>query len=149
MGLTTMRRMLLAAAALLAATAADAREHKKKVEAAPVAPVVEYENDDVHMSDALAEACIASPAEAETYDSRDNVLITKIEGGGRAFFHFTGGCDTNTMIFADKIAAEDGSQCVKPGAALVFTSSYGDSKKCVVDRINRWLDDERISPEYD
>ncbi len=149
MGLSSMNRILLAATALLVAASPDAFAAKKKVEAPPpAAPVVEYENDDPQMSDALNEACVAAPAEAETYDSRDNVLITRIEGGGRAFFHFKGGCDTNTMIFADKIAAEDGSQCVKPGAALVFTSSYGDSKKCVVDRINRWLDEELISPEY-
>ncbi len=144
-----MKKLLLAAAALLAASSVYAREpKKKKEEAPPPAPVVEYENDDVHMSDALDEACLAIPAEQETYDSRDNVLIAKIDGGGRAFFHFKGGCDANTMIFADTVKAEDGSQCVKPGGALLFTSSYGDSKRCEVVRINRWLDDEPISPEY-
>lgn len=143
-----MIRILLIAAALAAATSAVAREPKKKVEAPPPVPVVEYENEAPQMAEALLEACLAAPPEPETYDSRDNVLITKLAGGGRAFFHFKSGCDANSMIFADKVAAEDGSSCVKPGAALVFTSSYGDQKKCVVDRINRWLDDEVISPEY-
>lgn len=138
-----MRVSLLALAALLAASSVHAREAKKKtVEAPPPAPVVEYENEDPHMSDALTEACIASAPEVETYDSRDNVLITKLEGGGRAFFHFKAGCDANTMMFAESIKSEDGSQCVKPGGALIFTSSFGDARKCVVDRINRWLVDE-------
>ena len=145
-----MKKLLLAAAALVAASSVDAREPKKKKdEAPPPAPVVEYENDAPQMSDALDEACLAVPAAQETYDSRDNVLIARIDGGGRAFFHFRGGCDLNTMMFADAVKADDGSQCVKPGGALVFTSSYGDSKRCVVDRINRWLDDEPISPEYE
>ena len=143
-----MKRILLLAAAF-AATTAVAREPKKKAEAPPPAPVVEYENEAPQMAEALEEACLAAPPEPETYDSRDNVLIAKLAGGGRAFFHFKGGCDANSMMFADKIEAEDGSSCVKPGAALVFTSSYGDQKKCVVDRINRWLDDELISPEYE
>lgn len=143
-----MRWTLLLAAAVIAAGAAEAREPKKKEEAPPPPPVVEYENEDVHMSDAMDEACVAVPAEQETYDSRDNVLVTKIEGGGRAFFHFKSGCDANTMMFAETIRAEDGSQCVRPGGALVFTSSFGDSKRCEVTRINRWLDDEPISPEY-
>lgn len=144
-----MKMTLLVAAALLAASPVYAREAKSNKEKAPPPPaVVEYENDDVHMSDALDAACIATPAEQETYDSRDNVLITKIDGGGRAFFHLKDGCDTNTMIFAESIKSADGSQCVKPGGALVFTSSFGDSKQCEVVRINRWLDDELISPEY-
>ncbi len=144
-----MMRILSLVAALAGATSADAREPKKKADAAPPpAPVVEYENDAPQMAEALAEACLAAPPESETFDSRDNVLIAKLAGGGRAFIHFKSGCDANSMMFADKIAAEDGSSCVKPGAALVFTSSYGDQKKCVVDRINRWLDDELISPEY-
>ena len=142
-----MRLTLLLFAALVAAGAAGAREPKKKKEDAPPPPIVEYENDDVHMSDALSEACLAAPPEQETYDSRDNVLITKIEGGGRAFFHFKGGCDTNTMMFADTIKSDDGSQCVATGGSLVFTSSYGDAKRCEVARINRWLDDELISPD--
>lgn len=145
-----MKRTMLVVAALFAASAVDAREPKKKKEdAPPPAPVVEYENEAPQMSEPLNEACIASPPGQETYDSRDDVLITRIEDGGRAFFHFRGGCDANAMMFADTIRADDGSQCVKPGGALVFTSSYGDSRKCVVDRINRWLDDERISPEYE
>ncbi|MEK7265202.1 MAG: hypothetical protein AAB227_03790 [Pseudomonadota bacterium] len=143
-----MNKFLLVVAAVLAASSVYAREPKKKVEAAPPPPpAVEYENDDVHMSDAIETACIATPAEQETYDSRDNVMITKIDGGGRAFFHLKGGCDTNTIIFADTIKADDGTQCVKPGASIVFTSAYGDQKKCEVVRINRWLDDELISPE--
>lgn len=143
-----MKKSILLVAAVLTASSVYAREAKKKADdAPPPAPAVEYENDDVHMSEPLDTACIATPAEPEIYDSRDNVLITKIDGGGRAFFHLKGGCDTNTMIFADTIKADDGSQCVKPGASIVFTSSYGDQKKCVVDRINRWLDDELISPE--
>ena len=142
-----MKKTLLAVAALLAASSVYAREPKKKEEAPPPAPAIEYENEDVHMSDALDAVCIATPAEQETYDSRDNVLITKIDGGGRAFFHLKGGCDTNTMIFADSIKADDGSQCVKPGSTIVFTSSFGDQKKCEIVRINRWLDDELISPE--
>ncbi len=144
-----MKKLLLVACALLSASSVYARELKKKKETPPpAAPAVEYENDDPHMSDALAEACIAAPAEQEIYDSRDNVLIARTEGGGRAFIHFKGGCDTNSMMFADSIRAEDGSQCVKPEGALLFTSSYGDVRKCVVERINRWLDDELISPEY-
>ncbi len=144
-----MRLTLLLFAALTAASTVHAREPKKKAPPAPPpAPVVEYENDDSHMAEALDRVCIAVPAEQEAYDSRDNVLITKIDGGGRAFFHFAAGCDANTMMFADTIKAEDGSQCVNPGGALVFTSSYGDVKKCEVERINRWLDDELISPEY-
>lgn len=142
-----MIRTFMVAAALLAATSVYARETKKKVEAPPPPPVVEYENDDVHMSDGLDSACIATPAEQETYDSRDNVLIAKIDGGGRAFFHLKDGCDANTMIFAESIKSADGTQCVKPGGALVFTSSFGDQKQCGVVRINRWLDDEPISPE--
>jgi hypothetical protein len=143
-----MYRTLLVAAMLLAATAADAREPKKnKAEAPPPAPAVEYEMDDEQFGDAMSEACIASPAEQETYDSRDNVLITKTADGGRAFFHFKGGCDTNTMIFADKIAAEGADACVGVGEAVVFTSSFGDSKKCVVSKINKWLDEEQIRPE--
>jgi len=139
----------MAIAAILAATSVDAREPKKSKEAAPPPPpAVEYELDDEQFGEELAEACIASPPEQETYDSRDNMLITRIDDGGRAFFHFEGGCDTNTMIFADSIAAEGGDACVSVGEALVFTSSYGASKKCVVEKINRWLDDELISPEY-
>lgn len=145
-----MKRTLVLVAALLAASSAYAREPKqKKEEAPPPAPAVEYEMEDEQMGEALGEACVASPAEQETYDSRDNVLITKLGEGGRAFFHFRGGCDANTMIFAETIKGENGAACVKPGEALVFTSSYGDSKRCVVDRINRWLDDELISPEWE
>lgn len=143
-----MERTILVAAALLAATSADAREPKKKAEPPP-APAVEFEMEDAQFGDALSEACLASPAEPETYDSRDNVLIVKTADGARAFLHFKGGCDTNTMIFADKIVSESGDACVGVGEALVFTSSYGDAKKCVVERINRWLDQESISPEYD
>ncbi len=144
-----MKRTLLLVVALVAAGAADAREpKKKKEEAPPPPPVVAYENEDVQMSDALAEACIAVPAEQETYDSRDNIVITRIEGGGRAFFHLKGACDANTIIFADAIAGENGSQCVKPGDTLVFSSEYGGAKKCVVESINRWLDDEPINPDY-
>lgn len=142
-----MKRTLLVVAAVLAATSVYAREPKKKKEISPPAPVIEYEVDDAQMGEALTEACLASPTEQETYDSRDNVLITKTADGGRAFFHLKGGCDTNTMIFADKIAAEGADSCVSPGEALVFTSSYGDTKKCVVDRINRWLDNEEMRPE--
>ena len=145
-----MKKCLLVVAALIAASSAVAREPKKKKEdTPPPAPVVEYENEDPHFSDALAQACVAVPAEQETYDGRDNVLITRLEDGGRAFFHFEGGCDTTSMMFADSITAEDGAQCVAPGDALVFTSSYGDVKKCEVTRINRWLDDELISPELE
>jgi hypothetical protein len=144
-----MERTLLAIAAIIAASSVDAREPKKNKDVAPPPPPeVEYELDDEQFGEELAEACIASPAEQETYDSRDNVLITRTEDGGRAFFHFEGGCDTNTMIFADAITAEGGDACVSAGEALVFTSSYGGSKKCVVEKINRWLDDELISPEY-
>lgn len=75
------------------------------------------------------------------------MLVTRTEGGGRVLFHFKSGCDTNTMMFADSIKSADGSQCVKPGGSLVFTSSFGDVKKCEVLRINRWLDDEMINPE--
>jgi hypothetical protein len=146
-----MNKALLVVAALLAASSVYAREPQKKKEPPkpPPAPVVEYENDDSNMSDALDEACLAAPAEQETYDSRDNVLIAKLEGGGRAFFHFKSGCDTNTMIFADTIKAEDGSQCVRPGGALVFTSSSGDAKNCTVERINRWLEDIVLDPADD
>lgn len=145
-----MKRTLLAVAAIVATTSVYAREPKKKpAEAPPPAPVFEYENEDANMGDALGEACIASPAEQETYDSRDNVLITRLADGGRAFFHFKSGCDTNTMIFADKIEGEGGDNCVSVGEALVFTSSYGDAKKCVVDRINAWRDDEAIRGEDD
>lgn len=144
-----MKWTLLVIAAALAATAAYAREpKKKKEEAPPPAPVVEYEMDDAQFGEALEEACLASPAEQETYDSRDNVLITRTADGGRAIFHLKGGCDANTMIFADKIAPAGDDACVSVGEALVFTSSFGDSKSCVVGRINRWLDDELISPEY-
>lgn len=143
-----MKKSLLVVAAILAASSAIAREPKnKKTEAPPPAPVVEYENDDANMGEPLGEACLAELAEQETYDSRDNVLITRLKDGGRAFFHFKAGCDTTTMMFADTIRADDGSQCVKPGGALVFTSSYGDAKKCEIVRINRWLDDEPISEE--
>lgn len=142
-----MRLFTLAFAALLAAAGADAREPKKKPEAPPPsAPVIEYEMEDPHMGGPLSEACLGDPAEQETYDSRDNVLITKLEGGGRAFFHFRAGCDANTMMFADAIAVDGGSRCVRPGGSLVFTSSFGDSKKCVVDRINAWNEDEPITP---
>lgn len=143
-----MKWLIVVAAVAIAASPALARDaKKKKVEAPPPAPVVEYENDDAQMGEALAEACIAVPAEQETYDSRDNVLITKIDGGKRAFFHFKSGCDTNTMIFADAIKAADGTQCVSPGGSLLFVSSYGDVKKCEVARINEWLDEELINPE--
>jgi len=143
-----MRLTLLFVAALVAAGAADAREAKKKTEEAPPPPpAVAYELEDAQMSDALPEACIAIPAEQETYDSRDNVVITRIEGGGRGFFHLKGACDTNTIIFAEKIAREDGAPCVKPGDTLVFSSSYGDQKKCVVESINRWLDDEPLADD--
>jgi hypothetical protein len=142
-----MKRTLLVVAAALAASSVYAREPKKKEEASPPPPVVEYELEDAQMGETLAEACIATPAEQETYDSRDNVLITRTADGGRVFFHFKGGCDTNTMIFADKIAPEGGDACVSVGEAIVFTSTFGDSKKCVVDRINKWLDEELISPE--
>lgn len=146
-----MKTSILVVAALLAASSVYAREPQKKKEPPkpPPAPVVEYENDDSNMSDALGEACIAVPAEQETYDLRDNVLIMKVDGGGRAFFHFKSGCDTNSMMFADTIKADDGTQCVKPGAMLVFTTSYGDTKKCEVERINRWLDDIVLDPADD
>ncbi len=145
-----MMKSVLVVAAVLASSSVYAREPQKKKEPPkPPPPVIEYENDDSNMSDALGEVCVAVPAEQQTYDSRDNVLIVNVEGGGRAFFHFKSGCDTNSMLFADAIKAEDGTQCVKTGASLVFQSSYGDPKKCEVERINRWLDDIVISPADD
>lgn len=143
-----MRWTILLGAALVAAGPATAREPKKKPEPSPP-PAVEYELDDPQFGEPLSEACLAASPELETYDSRDNVMIARMADGGRAFFHLKGGCDSNTMIFADSISSESGDSCVSPGEALVFTSSFGDSKKCVVERINRWLDDESISPEYD
>ncbi|HBK92105.1 MAG TPA: hypothetical protein DDZ68_10580 [Parvularcula sp.] len=131
-------------AALVAASPATARDQKKKEPApAPPPPAVEYELDDPHMAEALGEACLAEPAEVETYDSRDNVMIAKTDAG-RAFFHLKGRCTPNVMIFADKIAGEDGGRCIKAGETLVFTSSYGDAVKCDVVSINRWLDDKPI-----
>lgn len=141
-----MKLTYLACAVLVAASPAFAREKKKKVEAPPPPTVAELEFDDPSMAEPLTEACLSAPAELETYDSRDNVMIAKVEGG-RAFFHLKGQCTPNVMIFADKIAAENGGACVKPGDRIVFTSSYGDAVKCEVTRINRWLDDEPISDE--
>lgn len=140
-----MKLAYLVCAALVAASPALAREKKTK-EPPPPAPVVEWEMSDPHMAEELGEACLAAPAELETYDSRDNVFIARI-GDGRAFFHLKGACTTNAMIFADTIAAENGGRCVKPGDRLVFTSSYGDKVLCSVTRINRWLDDEPIVDE--
>ena len=133
-------------AALVAASPALAREKKKKEPPPPAAPVIEFELDDPHMAEPLTEACISVPADLETYDSRDNVMIAKIEVG-RAFFHLKGACSTNIMIFADTIAAAKGGQCVKPGDSIVFTSSYGDKTACEVKAINRWLDDEPIADD--
>jgi hypothetical protein len=142
-----MKKTLLVVATLLAATSVSAREPNKKKTEPPPPPAVEFEMDDAQFGDALGEACVAAPAEQETYDSRDNVLIVKTADGARVFLHFKGGCDTNTMIFAEKIAGEGDDACLSVGDALVFTSSYGDSKKCVVSRINKWLDEELIRPE--
>ena len=141
-----MKLAYLLCAALVAASPALARDKKKKETAPPPAPVVEYELDDPHMAEPLAEACISVPADLETYDSRDNVMIVKTEAG-RAFFHLKGACSTNVMIFADTIAAAKGGQCVKPGDGVVFTSSYGDKTACEVKAINRWLDDEPIADD--
>lgn len=141
-----MKWIIVVCAALIAASPALAREKKKKEAPPPPAPVVELEFDDPSMGEALGEACLAAPAELETYDSRDNVMIAKVEDG-RAFFHLKGQCTANVMIFAGKIAAEDGGACVKPGDSLVFTSSYGDAVKCAVTSINRWIEDEPISDD--
>lgn len=139
-----MKLVCIVCAALVAASPAYARDKKKKEPAPPPpAPVVEYEADDPHMAESLAEACLSAPADLETYDSRDNVMIAKISEG-RAFFHLKGACTPNVMIFATTITAENGGQCVSPGDKLVFTSSYGDKVACEVTRINRWLDDEPI-----
>ena len=132
-------------AALVAASPALAREKKKKeAPPPPPAPVVEFELDDPSMGEALSEACLKAPADLETYDSRDNLMIATVEDG-RAFFHLKGQCTPNVMIFAEKIAAENGGACVKPGDSLVFTSSYGDAVNCEVTSINRWLEDEPIT----
>lgn len=141
-----MKLAYLLCAALVAASPALARDKKKKEASPPPAPAAEYELDDPHMAETLAEACLASPADLETYDSRDNVMIAKVEQG-RAFFHLKGACSTSVMIFADTVAAADGGPCVKPGGKLVFTSSYGDKTACEVTRINRWLDDEPIADD--
>jgi hypothetical protein len=140
-----MKLTYIVCAALIAASPALARDKKKKA-APPPAPVVELELDDPSMGETLGEACLMTPADLETYDSRDNVMIAKVEGG-RAFFHLKGQCTPNVMIFADKIAAEHGGACVKPGDKIVFTSSYGDTVTCEVTRINRWLDDEPITDD--
>ncbi len=144
-----MRLSLLIVAAVLAATSVFAREPKKKAEPVTPPPAEAFELGDPRMSDPLEEACLASPPEIETYDSRDNLMIARTAGGERVFFHFSGGCTTNTMIFADTIASDNGDLCVSVGEALVFASSYGEAKKCVVETINRWLDDEEIRPEDD
>lgn len=138
-----MKLAYVVCAALVAATPALARDKKKKEPAPPPAPVVEFELEDPHMAEPLGEACLAAPADLETYDSRDNVMIAKTDDG-RAFFHLKGVCTPNVMIFADKIAAENGGRCLKPGDKIVFTSSYGDKTACEVKAINRWLDDEPI-----
>ena len=141
-----MKAVMIVAAIAIAASPALARDKKEKKETPPPAPVVEYELGDAQFGEPLAEACLANPPEQTTYDSRDNVLIAKVDGG-RAFFHFKSGCDTNSMMFAESIKAEDGSMCVRPGGALIFTSSYGDVKRCEIAKINRWLDEDLISPE--
>lgn len=141
-----MKLTFVACAALAAASPASAREKKKKEAPPPPAPVVEFELDDPSMGEALGEACLMTPADLETYDSRDNVMIAKVDGG-RAFFHLKGRCTPNVMIFADKIAAENGGACVKPGDSLVFTSSYGEAVKCEVSGINRWIEDEPITDD--
>jgi hypothetical protein len=142
-----MKWTCLFCAALIAASPALAREKKKKEPPPPPpAPVVEFELDDPSMAEELVEACLATPAEIETYDSRDNLMIAKVEDG-RAFFRLKGACTPNAMIFADKVAAASGGACVKPGDSLVFTSSYGDQVKCEVTRINGWVDDEPISDD--
>lgn len=138
-----MRVAFALCAALIAASWPAMARDKKKAPPPPPEPVVEYEIDDPHMGEPLTEGCLASPADLETYDSRDNVMIAKISDG-RAFFHLKGACTSNVMIFAEIVAAEDGGQCVKPGDKLVFTSSYGDKVACEVTGINRWLDDEPI-----
>jgi hypothetical protein len=138
-----MKLTYVVCAALVAASPALARDKKKKEAPPPPAPVVEFELDDPSMGEALGEACLKTPPDLETYDSRDNVMIAKVEGGS-AFFHLKGQCTANVMIFADKIAAENGGACVKPGEGIVFTSSYGEAVKCEVTRINRWLEDEPI-----
>lgn len=136
-----MKLNCILCAALVAASPALAREKKKKEPAPPPAPVVEYESDDPQMAEEISEACLSAPAELATYDSRDNVMIAKTDAG-HAFFHLRGQCTPNVMIFADKIAAEDGGRCVRPGGKIAFTSSYGDVVRCDVVRINRWLEDE-------
>lgn len=141
-----MKLTHLVCAALIAASPALAREKKKKDAPTPPAPVVELEIDDPGMGEEIGEACLATPAELVTYDSRDNIMIARIEDG-RAFFHLKGRCTANVMIFADKITAENGGACVKSGESLVFTSSYGDAVKCEVTRINRWIEDEPISDD--
>ncbi len=137
-----MKLAYLACAAVIAASPALARD-KKKPAPPPPAPIAGFELDDPHMAEELGEACLATPAALETYDSRDNVFVARVDAS-RAFFHLNGACTANVMIFADTIAAEDGGRCVKPGGKLVFTSSYGDKVACTVVRINRWLDDEPI-----
>lgn len=142
-----MKWAYLICAAAIAASPALARDTKKKAPPAPPpAPVVEFELDDPSLAEPLSSACLANPAEIETYDSRDNVMIARIDGG-RAFFHLKGKCTPNVMIFADSVTAENGGACVKPGESLVFKSSYGDAVKCEVTGINRWLEDEPITDE--
>ena len=140
-----MRIASIACAALVAAFSPSFANDKKKKEPEPPppAPVVGYETDDPHMGEPLVEACLKTPVELETYDSRDNVAIVGTSEG-RAFLHLKGACTPNVMIFAQTVATEDGGQCVKPGNKLVFSSSYGDKVACEVTGINRWLDDEPI-----
>ena len=135
-----MRLILLAAAALVAATSADARP-KKKTEEAPPPPEPAFELQDDRLGEALAEACLAEGTGVETYDSRDNIMIGALAGGGRAIIHFSGGCSTNIMIFADRIEAKDGGRCVSPGDALHFVDGMGGVSSCEVKSVNRWLDD--------
>ncbi|MEZ5892879.1 MAG: hypothetical protein R3C58_07005 [Parvularculaceae bacterium] len=139
-----MKIRLIAAAMLVAVAPAFAKDKKAKDEAPPPPPTT-YEMEDAQMGEALDRICLAAPLSAETYDSKDNMLVVATNDGGHAFIHFVEGCDLNTMMFASEASGGENG-CYKPGDAMTLTASFG-AKSCKIKTINKWLDDPEFGDE--
>jgi hypothetical protein len=129
-----MKRILLLAAALAAVGPSYAK--KPKPPETPPAPVTSYEMDDAAMGDALDQVCIAEPLAAETYDSKNNMVIIAAADGGKAFLHLKGDCDTMTLLFATS-ATGGNNGCYKSGDDITFVSESG-AKTCEIASVNAW-----------
>ncbi|WP_133162389.1 hypothetical protein [Hyphococcus luteus] len=100
------------------------------------------------MGEALDRICIAAPLAAETYDSKDNMVIVATDDGGQAFLHLSGECNSMALMFADTASGGENG-CFEAGDEITFSSGGGTGKTCEITAIHNWLEEAEEDPFYE